>query len=361
MAETIEKIYVSSENLGHYDEKIKKVIADADAATLQAAKKYADDLESNYDAAGTAATKVQELANGAVKDNTDAIAKLNGADTVEGSVAKAVKDAKTELEGKITESQYDDTALSGRVSTVEGVINTLNGTGAGSVKKQIDDAFNEFATNVTDDDVVNTYKELIDYCATHSAEAAEMAGEISKNAEAIKTLETYVGKLPDGTDAKTVIDYINAKVGAVDFSDAIATAKQEAIDAAAGDATTKANQALSDAKDYADGLSGNYATSAQGVKADSAVQKADIISGATNGTISVQGDEVAIKGLGTAAFEPRTSFETAGAAQALADGQVATNTAAISALETKVGTLESVSYKPMTNEEIDALFANKAE
>lgn len=361
MADTIEKTYVSSENLGRYDEKIKKVITDADAATLQAAKDFATGLGDQYDKAGTAATKVKELADGAVNDNADAIAKLNGADTVEGSVAKAVKDAKTELEGKITESQYDDTALSGRVTAVESDITTLKGTGEGSVKKQIDDAFNEFATNVTDDDVVNTYKELIDYCATHSAEAAEMAGEISKNAEAIKTLENYVGKLPEGTDAKTVIDYINSKVSAVDFSDAIATAKQEAIDAAATDATTKANKALSDAKDYADGLSDNYATAAQGVKADSAVQKADIISGTTNGTISVQGDEVAVKGLGSAAFEPKTSFENAGAAQALADGQVATNTAAISELNSKVETLESVSYKPMTNEEIDALFADKAE
>ena len=161
MAETI-KTYVSKENLTRYDGKIKKVITDADAQVLADAKTYADGLADNYDAVGTAQTKVNELANGAVKTNTDAIAILNGADTVEGSVAKAVKDVKTELEGKITDSEYDDTALSGRVSTVESAITTLNGTGDGSVKKQIDDAFNTFATNITDDNVVNTYKELID-------------------------------------------------------------------------------------------------------------------------------------------------------------------------------------------------------
>lgn len=48
----------------------------------------------------------------------------------------------------------------------------------------------------------------------------------------------------------------------------VATAKSEAISAAATDATTKADAA----KAYADGLAVNYATAAQGSKADSAVQ-----------------------------------------------------------------------------------------
>ena len=343
MAKTI-KTYVSKENLTRYDGKIKKVITDADAQVLADAKTYADGLAANYDAVGTAQTKVNELANGAVKTNTDAIAILNGADTVEGSVAKAVKDVKTELEGKITDSEYDDTALSGRVSTVEGAITTLNGTGDGSVKKQIDDAFNTFATNITDDNVVNTYKELIDYCATHSAEAAEMAGEISKNAEAIKTLETYVGKLPEGTSAKTVIDYINAKVSAVDFSEAIATAKQEAIDAS---------------KTYSDGLAKNYATAAQGAKADTALQEADVATLRTD-----VADVKASIGEGGATTNAIADAKKAGtdasaAVTALADGQVATNKSDIAALTERVGTIEGTSYVAMTDEEIDALFAEK--
>ena len=343
MAETI-KTYVSKENLTRYDGKIKKVITDADAQVLASAKTYADGLADNYDAVGTAQTKVNELANGAVKTNTDAIAILNGADTVEGSVAKAVKDVKTELERKITDSEYDDTALSGRVSTVESAITTLNGTGDGSVKKQIDDAFNTFATNITDDNVVNTYKELIDYCATHSAEAAEMAGEISKNAEAIKTLETYVGKLPEGTSAKTVIDYINAKVSAVDFSEAIATAKQEAIDAS---------------KTYSDGLAKNYATAAQGAKADTALQEADVATLRTD-----VADVKASIGEGGATTNAIADAKKAGtdasaAVTALADGQVATNKSDIAALTERVGTIEGTSYVAMTDEEIDALFAEK--
>ena len=350
MADVIEKKYVDLAGLGHYDEKIKKVIADADA-------KIVSDAEDMYEKQGVAATKVQELADGAVKNNTDAIAKLNGADTVDGSVAKAIKDAKTELEGKITDSEYNDTVLVGRVTAVEGDITTLKGTGKGSVKKQIDDAFNEFATNVSDDGVVNTYKELIDYAATHKGEAATMAGDIAKNAEAIKTLEAYVGKLPEGTDAATVIDYINKKVESVDFSTAIATAKQEAIDAAATDATTKATTAETNAKTYADGLAKNYATAEQGKKADSAVQAVE--TGTANGTIAVDGEDVAVKGLGSAAYELKTAFEAAGSVKALEDGQVATNKADIAALKTKVDDIQGTTLVAITNDEIDAMFTTE--
>lgn len=285
MAENTDKKYVDLNGLTHYDEKIKALINEKDAATLQSSKDYADGLAENYDAAGTAESKVKELADGQVKTNTEAIAKLNGGADTDGSVAKAVADAKTALqtnidavdakavaaqtdvdaletyvgtiptgatatdvigyvnektsgiatdaslnelktrvttaEGKITTNEGDITALQGRADAVEAkatanaaAITTLNGTGTGSVKKQIDDAFNDFATKVTDDNVVNTYKELIDYCATHSAEAAEMAGDIDKNKTAIDTLSKFVGTLPEGTSAASVIEYINSKVAA---------------------------------------------------------------------------------------------------------------------------------------------------
>jgi hypothetical protein len=50
------KKYVSLDKLGLYDEKIKKVITDGDAAALASAKSYADGLAVNYDAAGSAAS-----------------------------------------------------------------------------------------------------------------------------------------------------------------------------------------------------------------------------------------------------------------------------------------------------------------
>ena len=55
----------------------------------------------------------------------------------------------------------------------------------------------------------------------------------------------------------------------------------------------------------------DYATAAQGALADSALQKADITTGSKNGNISVDGTDVAVKGLGTAAYKAEGDFATA--------------------------------------------------
>ena len=57
-----------------------------------------------------------------------------------------------------------------------------------------------------------------------------------------------------------------------------------------------------------------YATSAQGTKADSALQQANITTGSANGTISVKGTNVPVKGLNSAAYVATSAFDTAGAA-----------------------------------------------
>lgn len=175
------------------------------------------------------------------------------------------------------------------------------------------------------------------------------------------------------------------KIGdsAVDLTDyalktEVESAKQEAISTAATDATQKANTAEQNAKTYADGLiagldvedsevegqyvssvsevdgkikvsrkqlpakpviiegttngtisvdgadvpvhglgsaayteAGDYATAEQGGKADTALQKADIVTGTANGTIAVDGSDVAVKGLGSAAYTEANAYATA--------------------------------------------------
>ena len=61
--------------------------------------------------------------------------------------------------------------------------------------------------------------------------------------------------------------------------------------------------------------------------ADAALQKADIATGSANGTIAVDGDDVAVKGLGSAAYTNSSAYASA------AQGQTADDTAAL------VGTL----------------------
>lgn len=88
---------------------------------------------------------------------------------------------KTQLQDGIDE-------VSDKASKNATAIEILNGDGNGSVKQSIDNAFNEFAANVTNDDVVNTYKELIDYAAKHGPEFTELVGKVD-------SIDTHVGEI----------------------------------------------------------------------------------------------------------------------------------------------------------------------
>lgn len=90
----------------------------------------------------------------------------------------------------------------------------LNGTGEGSVVKIVNDAINDFATKISDDGTVNTFKELVDYAASHSAEIVELVGEVSavkeKNAEQdarIDALEVLVGG-GEGSEGMSIVETV---------------------------------------------------------------------------------------------------------------------------------------------------------
>lgn len=104
------------------------------------------------------------------------------------------------------------------------------------------------------------------------------------------------------------------------------------------DAAGSASSALASAQSYADGLAVNYATAAQGTKADSALQAADITTGSTNGTIAVKGTDVAVKGLGSAAYTASTAYDASGSAATAKSEAIA---AAATDATTKANTAES--------------------
>lgn len=274
---------------------------------------------------------------------------------------------KAKMANDISASEYDDTALITRISANETAITILNGEGVGSVKKQVNDAVAAIVADAPES--YDTLKEISDWISSHADDASAMNSQINTNKTDIATLKTLIGTLPEGVASTTIVAYIAEAIGAsqTDLTSAIATAKSEAISTASTDAMTKANKALSDAKAYADGLAGNYATSAQGAKADSALQAADITSGITNGTISVKGTDIAVTGLGTAAYVATSTFDAAGSADAVQsalntyktsnDAAVKTNADDIDALEAKIATLEGTSYTAITTEEINALFS----
>jgi hypothetical protein len=88
--------------------------------------------------------------------------------------------------------------------------NTLAGYGIADaytrdeVNSAITAAFNAFATDISNDGIVNTYKELIDYAATHGGELTTLVGQVANKADKATTLAGY-----GITDAYTKTDADN--------------------------------------------------------------------------------------------------------------------------------------------------------
>lgn len=378
-----ENKFLSLQGLSTYDELIKQEISTGDESALSSAKSYADGLAVNYDPAGTAQTKVQELAEGQVKTNSDNITALQSgkADKSTTLAGYGITDAYT--------SEQTDSAIATAVANADHLKreiveslpeieladeNTIYmvGTGAGTEDSVYEEymLINGGFEKIGSSEVDLTNYALKTYVDQAKAEAISTSGT---NTDA--KIATKVGEIGDGT----VKDY---------------------VDQAESDAITASNS-------YADGLAANYATAEQGSKADTALQKADITTGSTDGTIAVDGTDVSVKGLasaaykeagaasgnvpvngaslgttadvpvvtnasgqlvphasgalGTAAFAATTAFDAAGTAQslvsALESGAVATNASDIDALEGRVDTLEGTTWAEISDEEIQALFA----
>lgn len=64
------------------------------------------------------------------------------------------------------------------LTRIESIENKIDGTGEGTVDAKIDAKINEFVNKMSDDGVVNTLKELVDYVADHGTEAADLADDI---------------------------------------------------------------------------------------------------------------------------------------------------------------------------------------
>lgn len=96
----------------------------------------------------------------------------------------------------------------------------LNGNGEGSVIKLVNDAINEFATKMSDDGTVNTFKELVDYASTHGSEFGELLVEVNavkeKNAEQderIEAIELILGSSEEG--APTLVETVEQHAEAI--------------------------------------------------------------------------------------------------------------------------------------------------
>lgn len=90
------------------------------------------------------------------------------------------------------------------------------------------------------------------------------------------------------------------------------------------------------------------ATSAQGAKADSALQKADIAEGTANGTIKVDGSDVKVHGLGSAAYTNSSAYDASGSASSQVSSHNSSSSAHQSLFSGKVDKTTTVNGKPLT-------------
>lgn len=123
---------------------------------------------------------------------------------------KAVLDAKA--------SGTELSALSGRVTTAEGAIETLNGSASveGSVANQIADAFAALTGNDTE---IKSLQALVDWVDEHATDALEMSNQVTTNKNDIAALTALVGQLPSGITSTTVVDYIAEAIAGIGIGD----------------------------------------------------------------------------------------------------------------------------------------------
>lgn len=169
---------------------------------------------------GTALTIAEKIVNILIASGSaNGTIAVNGADVaVKGLAALAYKANVSESDlAEALKTTINSKAEQSDVTALQTALNTLNGTGTGSVKKTVDDAINEFATSVSNDGKVNKFKELVDWVASHGTEAGEMADGIEQNATDIDNLAKLIGSLPEGATSTTVVAYIAEAIAALNI------------------------------------------------------------------------------------------------------------------------------------------------
>lgn len=284
-----------------------------------------------------------------IKTINATLAVIQGEDTVDGSIKKAVKDAKDALEAKIGNLENLNTTAKGNL--VSAINEVLVAVGAGGTAAAV-----TMDTTTTTAGMAKSYtlKQGENTIGTIDIpkDMVVKSGEVVVNPEG-QTEGTYIVlTLANATEDKiyvnvgTLVDIYKAKANATQIQLAVDSATREisaTVVAGSITSTELADAAVITAK-IADGnvTKAKLSTEVQATldKADSALQKTDITTGTANGTISVKGEDVEVKGLGSAAYTDSGAYDAAGSAKAVQDDLTAykgTNDARVDALEAAVG------------------------
>ena len=212
-------------------------INNATTGILKQAKDYADTKDNAITAAQTAADQAQATADenktymgvipetatatdlvGYIQEKTSGIATNDNLAELTGRVEQAETDIATVKGDYLKKADKD--ALVADIQANTDAIEVLNGDKSvdGSVDKKVADAINTFATQITNDNTINTYKEVLNYISTHGGEADAMMA-------AIDELEALVGEKSVATQIAEAITKENLSQYATDAELAEAIAR----------------------------------------------------------------------------------------------------------------------------------------
>lgn len=310
----------------------------------------------------------KKLIDADIKKNTDAIAKLNGNETTDGSVAKAVKTAQDTLQGKIDANKKE---VDGKIGTLTdlttddktNLVKAINENKAAIDAAKAADKVTLDATTITDGMLKSyTVKQgtktvgVIDI----PKDMVVKSGVVEENPKGQKEGTYIVLTLANATEDKiyinvaSLVDIYTAEKNAVQVQLTINPTTREisAVIVAGSIGTVElADGAITTVK-IADGVvtKAKLATEVQASldKADSALQEADIADlkkdvAANKASLAEGGaTDTAIKAAKQAADDAKTAADEA--------------KAGVSGLNTRVKALEDVKYVAATETEIKALF-----
>ena len=341
------------------DEVTRATGVEADFETRIAAMETFWDVTEDSDGV---INKLKEIQEYIASDETGAAAMLESIQANTKAIsdeAKRAADEEARIEGKID-------ALSPVVEANTGAIEA-EVKRAGDEEKRIEEKFDGLVSGLgarveanegaiedlqgEDERLAGLISDNADAIAANGELIAANAGLIAKNAEDIAKEAERAAGVEDGLNTRLLVVEQLAGVESGDgetIADKIEAAKEAAIEAANGytdgqitalgqslsnNISTAKSEAIEAAEDYTDAEIAKLADTV--AKAASALQKEDIATGTANGTIKVKGDDVAVKGLGSAAFVDTTAFDAAGQAAAALEAANAHTTEALKSYYTK--------------------------
>ena len=375
MATTTTFTFVSLRRLQDYDSQIKPYIdSKIKSGVASSIKTVALDGNTlkfyNVDEPVGTTTPVFELelpetdlssVDAKIKANADAIAKLNGSDTTEGSVAKAIKDAMDSLQTTIDANKKDADTKIGTLSNLEtdakgSLVEAINENKAAIEAAKTADAVS-IDTSTTSEGMLKSYTVkqgtktvgVIDI----PKDMVVKSGTVEKNPTGMAAGTYLVLTLANASEDKvyinvgTLVDIYTAESNATQIQLTINSSTREisaVIVAGSVTATELASNAVTTVK-IADGAvtKAKLSTELQASidKADSALQESDV--SALRTAVAANTASLAEGGATNTAI--KTAQSAADAAQNDVDS-----------LEERVVVLESYKYEEATEAEILALF-----